>query len=70
MGIHNPLSDDGQKGRIDDIKAQYADGAITKEQFDDLMSDEGVTSNYIALKRAGLAVLLLTVGFFMVWANL
>ena len=58
------------RSRVDDIKAQFADGAITKEQFDDLMGDESVTSNYLNLKRAGLTILLLTVGFFMVWANL
>ncbi|KKM07903.1 hypothetical protein LCGC14_1729290, partial [marine sediment metagenome] len=38
--------------------------------FDELIGYEGVTSNFIQLKRAGLAVLLVTVGLFIVWANL
>ncbi len=70
MGIQNPFGDNGQSGRADDIKAEFASGAITQEQFDDLMSDEGVTSNYLNLKRAGLGILLFTVGAFILWANL
>ena len=73
MGIftpQNPVSDGGQADRIDDIKAQFAGGAITKEQFDDLMAAESVTTNYLRLKYAGFAVLLGTIGFFLLWANL
>ncbi len=67
---HNPAGDGGHADRVADINAKYADGAISKEQFDELMGYEGVTSNFIQLKRAGLAVLLVTVGLFIVWANL
>lgn len=73
MGIftpQNPLSSGGRSARIDDIEAQRASGALTKEEFDDLMGDEAVTSRYIKLKYAGLAVLVGTVGFFMIWASL
>lgn len=73
MGIFtpsNPLSDGGLAGRIDDIKAAYASGKITKGQYDELMADESATASFIGMKRAGLAILLLTVGVFMVLANL
>lgn len=70
MGIftpHNPLSDGGQSDRLDDIKAQYAGGAITQDQYNELMATESVTKNFIRLKFAGLAVLLGTIGFFILW---
>lgn len=73
MGIfnpQNPASDDGYADRLDDIKAQYAGGSITKTQYDELMATEAVTASFLRLKYAGLAVLLGTVGFFLLWANL
>jgi len=73
MGIfnpQNPVSDGGQADRLDDIKAQYAGGAITKEQYDDLMATESVTTGFLRLKYGGLAVLLGTIGFFLLWASL
>jgi len=61
----NPVGDAGHSVRIDDIKANYASGDITKEQFDELMGSEATTLNYIRLKRLGMAALLATVGFFI-----
>ena len=73
MGIftpQNPVNDGGQSERLDDIKAHYASGDIDKEEYDDLMASEDVTSAYLRLKYAGLTVLLGTVGFFLIWSNL
>jgi hypothetical protein len=62
-----PWSDGGQIDRLDDIKAVFAAGELTKEQFDDLMADEAVTANYIRLKRVALAVLCAGIGFLLLW---
>jgi hypothetical protein len=63
----SPWSDGGQSDRIDDIKAEFAAGELTKEQYDDLMADESITANYIRLKRAALAVLCAGIGFLLLW---
>lgn len=70
MGNRNPFSDGGQSGRVDDIKAQYASGAITQDQYNELVGMESVTSNFLNLKRVGALVLFGTIGFFLIWANL
>ena len=62
-----PWSDGGQSDRLDDIKAEFAAGELTKEQYDDLMADEANTANYIRLKRVALAVLCAGVGFLLLW---
>lgn len=61
----NPLGDGGRSDRVDDIKAHYASGEITQDQFNELMASEGATLNYIRLKRLGLAALCATVAFFI-----
>ena len=63
----NPAGDGGQSGRIDDIKASFAAGEITQEQYDDLMGDEAVTSNYIFKKRVALALLCAGIAFLTLW---
>lgn len=69
LNIHpeNPAGDGGQSDRIDDIKATYAAGEITQEQYADLMGDEGVTSNYIFKKRVALALLCAGIAFLTIW---
>ena len=69
MSIKNPFGDDGQSGRIDDIKQAYATGAITQEQYNDLLSDEGAVSQSLTFKRAALGLLLATAGFFFLISN-
>lgn len=59
----NPVGDAGRSGRVDDFKAGFAAGEITKEQFDELISDEGTTLSYIRLKRLAAAVLLTGMAF-------
>lgn len=61
----NPVGDADHSDRVESIKAHFANDSITKEQFDDLMGDEASTLNYIRLKRLGAAVLLATIGFFI-----
>ena len=61
----NPVGDGGRSDRVDDIKAHYASGEITKDQFDELIASEATTLNYIRLKRLGMVALLATVGFFI-----
>jgi hypothetical protein len=62
-----PWTDNGQGDRLEDIKAEYAAGEITKEQYDDLMTDESITANYIRLKRVALAVFCAGIGFLLLW---
>ncbi len=63
----NPVGDGGRGNRVDDIKAHFANSDITKEQYDDLMSEEMTTLNYIRLKRLAMVVFLGTVGFLILW---
>jgi len=58
----NPLGDMGQANRIDDIKAKRSEGAITQEQFDDLMKDEGATTWFVRQKRLAAFVLFAGIG--------
>lgn len=58
----NPLGDMGQANRIDDINAERAAGAITQEQFEDLMQDEKATAGWIRLKRAAAFILCAGIG--------
>lgn len=60
--VTNPAGDGGQSKRIEDIESAYANGAINHDQYEDLMSDEADTGNWIFVKRAGLAVLCLGIG--------
>ena len=62
----NPFSDAGQSDRLDDIKAAFANGEISQEEYADLLADEQSTASWIQLKRGALIVLLLMVaGLFL-----
>jgi len=56
-----------QDERLSNIKAGYAAGEITQEQYDELLADEQTTAHYIRLKRVAMAVFLGTIGFLMLW---
>ncbi len=58
----SPFSSQGQSQRIDGINAKRAEGAITQEQFEDLMKDESVTSGSIRLKRMAAFILFAGIG--------
>lgn len=61
--ISNAIGDQGQSGRIDEIKAAYAADEISKSEYDELIEDESLTSKYLNLKKVAMIALVLTVGF-------
>jgi len=65
---HNPFSDNGQFSRIDDISSERAAGAITQEQFEDLMQDEKATAGWIRLKRAAAFILCAGIGAALIFS--
>lgn len=67
--IQNPISDGGQAGRLDDLKQVYASGAISQEQYNDILSDEEGASKALTFKRTALGLLLATVGFFVLFSS-
>jgi len=61
----NPAGDGGQKDRVTDIRASFAAGELTQDQYGGLMKEEELTAKYIRYKRAGIMVLLATIGIFL-----
>ena len=68
--FNNPLSSNGQSERIRDISDAHASGAITQEQYEELIQAEETTSKYLQLKYLGVAMFVALIGFLLIASNL
>ena len=60
--VTNPVGDGGQSKRLEEIESAYAQGAISHDQYEDLLEDEKSTGDWVFVKRAAFGALCLGIG--------